>query len=80
MIIVMNLLEILEILRERLNKSGVERTVGLAQTMGDDCFYYKKSLDIFERNDYEEIRDLLLSASKILEEIEPLQRQKKAGK
>ena len=52
------LLETLDLLRLRLNKSGIERTVGMKNSMelGEDCYLYKKSLDIFLRDDFEEIK------------------------
>jgi hypothetical protein len=43
----------------RLNKSGVERTAGLLYAMGNDCSYYRKSLDIFLRRDYEDLKQII---------------------
>lgn len=53
------LIEALERLRARLSTSGVERTAGLLEAMGDDCTYYRKSLDIFLTRDYDELEDLV---------------------
>jgi hypothetical protein len=66
-----NLISSLESLRLRLDKSGVNRTYGLATTMGDDCFYYKKSLDLFERQDLDELKQLLLEVAKEMKKVEP---------
>jgi len=64
------LIKILEELRNRLNRSGVERTSGLLCNLGDDCSYYRKSLDIFLRKDYEELRNLISRAELKINEIE----------
>jgi len=64
------LVDTLEKLRQRLNGSGSERTVGLKDAMGDDCVYYKRSLDKFVREDYVEIRDIIREATKTLDIIE----------
>lgn len=64
-----NLIETLEQLRKRLNTSGVERTKGLMDAMGDDCTYYRKSLDIFLKRDYDELSDLIDKTKNILENL-----------
>lgn len=56
-----DLIDVLEDLRVRLNKSGVERTTGLKKEMGDDCQYYRKSKDIFLQRDYDDLKQLTLS-------------------
>ena len=66
----MDLIEILDTLSKRLSESGVERTAGLRRTMGSDCFYYKKSLDLFERNDFDDLRGLISLAEKEFSKIE----------
>jgi hypothetical protein len=53
------LLDLLNELRIRLNTSGVERTVGLRDNMGNDCSFYSKSLDLFLKRDYLELKDLV---------------------
>lgn len=63
------LIEKLEVLRLRIINSGVERTSALLRGMGDDCSYYRKSLDIFLRKDYDELKKLL---SEVLERMEKL--------
>lgn len=60
-----DLLDALEELRIRLNKSGTERTHGLKAEMGDDCRYYQKSKEIFMNKDYDDVKILVL---KILNE------------
>ena len=54
------LLETLEKLRLRLNRSGLERTLGMKDNVdaGEDCYLYKKSLDIFLTRDYVDILKL----------------------
>ena len=49
----------LDQLRARISSSGVERTAGLRNAMGDDCSFYRKSLDLFLDRDYEDIESLL---------------------
>lgn len=66
----LDLIDYLEILRKDLNKSGVERTVGLKVGMGNNCPYYKKSKDIFLSNDYDRIKKSLLLVLKQLEIVE----------
>ena len=46
-------------LSDRLETSGVERTKGLCNALGPSCTYYKKSLQLFLENDYEQLRDLV---------------------
>lgn len=60
-----DLLVALDKLRQRLTKSGVERTVGLRDAMGDDCPYYWKSMNVFLRRDYKELRDLIKEAHEL---------------
>ena len=52
----------LDKLRERLSSSGVERTAGLREAMGNDCSFYRKSLDIFLSRDYDDLLLLLNQA------------------
>lgn len=65
-----DLIDCLEKLRYRLDKSGVRRTFGLGLEMGTDCPYYKKSLDIFMKKDLQDIRSLLLNADSLIALIE----------
>ena len=51
--------KLLNQLHDRLNASGVERTVGLKKALGAGCDYYKKSLHLFLEQDYEALRDLV---------------------
>ena len=55
-----NLIDSLEKFRIRLNKSGIERTIGLKTEMGDDCRYYRKSRELFLEKDYEELKTIFL--------------------
>ncbi len=50
------LVQELEQLRQRLNQSRVEATNGLREAMGDDCTFFRRSMEKFIRNDYMEIR------------------------
>jgi hypothetical protein len=67
------LIEKLDELRTRLNRSGVERTAGLMRVVisngGGDCSYYRKSLDIFLRKDYEDIHSLLEDIKKEMDNL-----------
>lgn len=53
------LVELLNKLRQRLNNSGVERTVGLRDVMGDDCTYFRRSMDKFIRKDYQDVHEII---------------------
>ncbi len=62
--------EELNILRDRLDKSGVERTHGIHQALGEDCRHYKKSFSIFLDRDYIELRDKIESLNILFGAIE----------
>jgi hypothetical protein len=47
--------------QDLLNKSGVERTRGLRDIMGKECSHYRKSLDMFIRDDYMELKSMVES-------------------
>lgn len=64
------LIEKLEEIRLRLDKSGVERTNGLSTAMGRDCDYFKKSLKIFIDKDYIDLRNLFKQANDLFNVIE----------
>lgn len=56
--------------QDRLNNSGVERTRGLRKAMGRDCSHYKKSLDLFLRDDYMELKSMIESVLKKFDLVE----------
>jgi len=56
------LVSALENLRAKLIKSGVERTFGLRKAMGIECEYYWKSLNVFLKRDYKELKSLVDTA------------------
>ena len=60
----------LKSLSERLEKSGVERTIGLRDAMGNDCKYYRKSLNMFLEKDYLELRDKIAKCNQLFNQIE----------
>lgn len=60
------LINILELLRRRLSSSGVQRTDGLRRSMGSNCRFYRRSLDIFLDRDFDDLNTLL---QKALEEL-----------
>lgn len=51
------LVQELDLLRQRLNKSKVEATNGLRDALGNNCTFFRKSMDKFVQNDYEDIKD-----------------------
>ncbi len=55
-----DLFDSLEDLRKRMQSSGLERTAGLKDAMGDDCAYYRKSRNILLEKDYEDLKNLFL--------------------
>jgi hypothetical protein len=57
-------------LSTRLDSSGVERTHGLRATMGNDCPYFKKSMDIFMKKDYQELQIMIESINNLFLLIE----------
>lgn len=54
----------------KLEESGVKRTQGLYEWKGRECAYYWKSLDLFLRQDYTTLRDMILQASDLIKECE----------
>ena len=52
---------LLSTLSDRLDTSGVERTVGLRDSLGKDCVFYIKSGQLFIKRDYKDLRDLIQS-------------------
>lgn len=60
----------LNLLVDRLNRSGVTRTNGLRLAMGRECDFYKKSLDIFLRKDYIDLRNLVQSCNDLFNVVE----------
>jgi hypothetical protein len=63
------LISVLEELRQRLNISGVERTNGLCEKMGNDCTYYRKSLDIFLKKDLDDLQNLISRANSLISQL-----------
>lgn len=55
-----DLLDHLNELRARMQRSGLERTSGLKQAMSDNCAYYRKSKDLLLKEDFDQIKDLFL--------------------
>lgn len=49
----------LRALKYRLDNSGVQRTNGLLISMGNDCSFFRKSLDIFLKRDFDDIFKIL---------------------
>jgi len=64
------LIEALENLRSKLNRSGVQRTAGLREAMGLECDYYWKSLNVFIKRDYKELRSLVKLAEELFQKVE----------
>lgn len=54
----------------RVDDSGAHRTAGLLEWKGRSCGYYWKSLDLFLKLDYQEIRDLILETASLIQECE----------
>lgn len=60
----------LDKLRDKLIRSGVQRTAGLYEAMGSECEYYWKSLNVFLKRDYEELRELTNQAKLLFDKCE----------
>ena len=71
-----DLIRLLDDLRVSLDKSGIERTNGIRIGMGDNCEYYRKSLNIFLEKDYKKISSLIRKLNGLL----PLSDQEITGK
>lgn len=54
----------------RLDDSGVRRTAGLLEWKGRTCGYYWKSLDLFLRADYQDLKTLILEAADLIKQCE----------
>jgi hypothetical protein len=65
------LIKLLEELRLRLDNSGVARTNGLLCELGEDCQFYRKSLDIFLNKDFDDILLLLTRAKEKMDACSP---------
>lgn len=59
----------LRALKYRLDNSGVQRTNGLLASLGNDCSYYRKSLDIFLKKDFDDILKILKAIPDSSEDI-----------
>jgi hypothetical protein len=59
----------LNYLVDRLELSGVSRTVGLRE-LGTDCPFYRKSMDIFLRKDYIDLRNSIKKCTELFEMVE----------
>ena len=57
-------------LSDRLNTSGVERTNGLHVNMGNDCPYFKRSMEIFLKKDYQDLQGMIESIHNLFNLIE----------
>ncbi len=55
---------------DRLVASGVERTQGLKKNLGENCVYYKQSLDLFLKNDYQDIMNLIQRCHELFQLVE----------
>ena len=60
----------LNALRERLENSGVERTVGIRNALGNDCRFFRKSVSLFLERDYLELKTLIKDASDLFDVVE----------
>lgn len=60
----------LDQLRLRLSDSGVERTQGLREAMGDDCEFFRRSLSKFLEKDYIDLRNQVRIINKLFEVID----------
>jgi len=63
------LILLLEELRVFMNASGIERTAGLHDALGDDCSYYRKSLDLFLDRDFDKLDELIHSAKEEINKV-----------
>ncbi len=57
-------------LEARLSQSGVERTKGLRDAMGEECRFYRRSMNLFLERDYEDIKTKIENAHKLFLLIE----------
>lgn len=64
------LIYLLEKLRIKLSNSGVERTVALRDNMGDNCPYYRKSMQLFLDRDYVDLKNLVHQVEEVFNLVE----------
>jgi hypothetical protein len=57
-------------LESRLSQSGVERTKGLRDAMGEECRFYRRSMNLFLERDYEDLKTKIENAHKLFLLIE----------
>ena len=57
-------------LESRLASSGVERTKGLRDAMGEECRFYRRSMQVFLEKDYEDLKQKIENAHKLFLLIE----------
>jgi hypothetical protein len=57
-------------LESRLSQSGVERTKGLRDAMGEECRFYRRSMNLFLEKDYEDLKTKIENAHKLFLLIE----------
>ena len=62
-----SIISTLSSLQLRIQKSGLERTMGLYESLGGDCPYYRKSLHLFRRNDLKDLEQILTKVTKEIE-------------
>ena len=51
--------KLLNILTSELNSSGVERTAHFLTYVGENCAYFKKSLELFLDEDYDRLKSVI---------------------
>lgn len=64
------LIYLLEELRKRLSNSGVERTTGFRDNMGENCPYYRKSMSLFLERDYIDLKNLVHKTEQLFNLVE----------
>jgi len=62
----LDMIELLEKLRRRLNDSRTEMYCGLKSMKGTDCAFVKRALEKFEKYDLDDIIDLVSEANRRL--------------
>jgi hypothetical protein len=62
--------KLLNQLTGELNSSGVARTAHFLNYVGNNCSYYRKSLDLFLDKDYDKLRDRIRDCADLFDVLD----------
>ena len=71
--------EFLNALHKDLNSSGVERTAHFLTFVGQDCAYFKKSMEFFLAEDYDTLKTVIKDLNDLFDIIDGRRNDQKEG-